>query len=115
MPSNSSLKDHALAYHAALLVLQIMFGPWPILGKVAMRSMSTTSLVCFPIFGAALIFSLLQRKLGDLRQLPWRVLAWLVLSCLLRVALNQFIFVKGLSLPTAINSTLLITTIPVFA
>jgi drug/metabolite transporter (DMT)-like permease len=34
---------------------------------------------------------------------------------LLGVALNQFIFVKGLSLTTAINSTLLITTIPVFA
>src|SRR6185295_14719727 len=50
-----------------------------------------------------------------LRQLPRRVLAWLALSCLLGVVLNQFIFVKGLSLTTAINSTLLITTIPVFA
>ena len=115
MPSNSSLKDHAIAPHLALLVVQIMFGTWPILGKVAMRSMSSTSLVCFRIFGAALIFSLLQRKLGELRHLPRRVLAWLVLSSLLGVVLNQFIFVKGLSLTTAINSTLLITTIPVFA
>ena len=115
MPANSSLKDHAIAPHAALLLVQIMFGTWPILGKVAMRSMSSTSLVCFRIFGAALIFSLLQRKLGELPQLPRRVLAWLVVSSLLGVALNQFIFVKGLSLTTAINSTLLITTIPVFA
>jgi drug/metabolite transporter (DMT)-like permease len=38
----------------------------------------------------------------------------LVLSSLLGVALNQFVFVKGLSLTTAINATLLITTIPVF-
>src|SRR5258706_4394364 len=115
MPSNSSLKDHPITPHLALLAVQIMFGSWPILGKVAMRSMSSTSLVCFRIFGAALIFSLLQRKLGDLRRLPRRVVAWLVLSSLLGVALNQFIFVKGLSLTTAINSTLLITTIPVFA
>ena len=115
MPANSSLKDHAIAPHAALLLVQIMFGTWPILGKVTMRSMSSTSLVCFRIFGAAIVFTLLQRKLGDLRKLPWRVLAWLILSSLLGVALNQFIFVKGLSLTTAINSTLLITTIPVFA
>jgi drug/metabolite transporter (DMT)-like permease len=115
MTSDSSLKDHAIAPHLALLVVQLMFGTWPILGKVAMRSMSSASLVCFRIFGAALIFSLLQRKLGELPQLPRRVLAWLVVSSLLGVALNQFIFVKGLSLTTAINSTLLITTIPVFA
>ena len=115
MPANSSLKDHTIAPHLALLVVQIMFGTWPILGKVAMRSMSSTSLVCFRIFGAAIVFTLLQRKLGELRQPPRRVLAWLALSSLLGVALNQFIFVKGLSLTTAINSTLLITTIPVFA
>lgn len=115
MPANSPLKDHTIAPHVALLVVQIMFGTWPILGKVAMRSMSSTSLVCFRIFGAAIVFTLLQRKLGELHQPPRRVLAWLALSSLLGVALNQFIFVKGLSLTTAINSTLLITTIPVFA
>ena len=115
MTSKPSLKDHAIAPHLALLAVQVMFGSWPILGKVAMRSMSSTSLVCFRIFGATLIFSLLRRKFGELPQLPRRVLASLVLSSLLGVALNQFIFVKGLSLTTAINSTLLITTIPVFA
>jgi drug/metabolite transporter (DMT)-like permease len=114
MTAQSSLKNHAIAPHLALLLVQIMFGTWPILGKVALRSMSSTSLVCLRIFGAAIIFTLLQRKLGELWQLPRRVLAWLVLSSLLGVSLNQFIFVKGLSLTTAINSTLLITTIPVF-
>jgi drug/metabolite transporter (DMT)-like permease len=90
-----------------------MFGTWPIFGKVVLRSMSSTSLVCFRIFGAAVVFTLLQRKLGELRQLPSRVLAWLVFSSLLGVSINQFVFVKGLSLTTAINSTLLTTTIPV--
>lgn len=113
MTSNQSFKDHSIAPHAALVLVQIMFGTWPIFGKVVLRSMSSTSLVCFRIFGAAIVFTLLQRKLGDLRRLSWRVLAWLLVSSLLGITLNQFVFVKGLSLTTAINATLLITTIPV--
>jgi drug/metabolite transporter (DMT)-like permease len=76
--------------------------------------MSSASLVGFRICGAAIIFTLLQRKLAELRQLPKRVLAWLTLSSLLGVVLNQLLFVKGLSLTTVINATLLSTTIPVF-
>jgi drug/metabolite transporter (DMT)-like permease len=113
MKSSASIKEHAVAPHLALIAVQIMFGTWPIIGKIALRSISSTSLVGIRIFGAALIFTLLQRKFSQLRQLPWRVLAWLALSSLLGVVLNQLIFVKGLSLTTAINSTLLITTIPV--
>ena len=114
MPETTSLKDHSVAPHVALVVVQVMFGTWPIFGKIVLRSMSSTSLVGLRIVAAALVFSLLQRKLGDLRQLPKRVLAWLALSSLLGVTLNQLIFVKGLALTTAINATLLITTIPVF-
>ncbi|MEP6568672.1 MAG: DMT family transporter [Acidobacteriota bacterium] len=114
MTSKPSIKDHTIAPHVALVVVQIMFGTWPIFGKIVLRSMSSTSLVCFRIFGAAIIFTLLQRKQGGLRSLPRSVIAWLILSSLLGVALNQFIFVKGLSLTTAINATLFITTIPVF-
>jgi len=42
-------------------------------------------------------------------------MGWLALCSLLGVALNQLFFVKGLSLTTVINATLLSTTIPVFA
>jgi drug/metabolite transporter (DMT)-like permease len=114
MTSSSQFKDHNIAPHVALVMVQIMFGTWPIFGKLVLRSMSSTSLVSLRILGAAIIFSLLQRRLGELRQLPRKVIAWLALSSLLGVALNQFVFVKGLSLTTAINATLLITTIPVF-
>lgn len=113
MPVNTSLKDHTFAPHIALIAVQIMFGTWPIFGKIVLRSMSSTSLVGLRIFGAAIVFTLLQRKRGQLFQLPKRVLAWLVLSSLLGVVLNQLIYVKGLSLTTAINATLLTTTIPV--
>jgi drug/metabolite transporter (DMT)-like permease len=114
MREGVSLKDHGAAPHVALIAVQVMFGTWPIFGKIVLRSMSSVSLVGFRIFGAAIIFTLLQRKLGVLRQLPKRVLAWLVLSSLLGVVVNQLLFVKGLSLTTAINATLLTTTIPVF-
>jgi drug/metabolite transporter (DMT)-like permease len=113
MANHSSFKDRGVAPHLALIAVQVMFGTWPIFGKVALRSVTSTSLVGFRIFGAALVFSLVQRKLGELRQLPKRVLAWLVLSSLLGVVLNQLLFVKGLSLSTAINATLLTSTIPV--
>lgn len=114
MRKEASLKDKDAAPHIALIAVQVMFGTWPIFGKIALRSMSSVSLVGFRICGAAIIFTLLQRKLGELRQLPGRVLAWLVLSSLLGVVLNQLLFVKGLSMTTAINATLLTTTIPVF-
>src|SRR6185295_11783014 len=109
MSERSSPKDHHIAPHVALVLVQIMFGTWPIFGKLVLRSMSSTSLVSLRILGAAIIFTLLQRRLGALPRLPRKVIAWLVLSSLLGVVLNQFLFVRGLSLTTAINATLLIT------
>ncbi len=114
MRSSSAIADRAITPHLALVVVQIMFGTWPIFGKLVLRSMSSTSLVGFRIAGAAVVFTLLQRKTGQIRLLPKRVLAWLLLSSLLGVVINQLLFVKGLSLTTAINATLLTTTIPVF-
>ena len=91
-----------------------MFGTWPLVGKVVLKTLSSTSLVCFRILGATIVFALLQRKAGELFRLPKRVVAWLLLSSALGVILNQFLFVKGLSYTTAINASLLTTTIPVF-
>lgn len=92
-----------------------MFASWAIVGKIVLQSMSSVSLVGFRICGAAIILTVMQRRFSDLWQLPRRVIAWLVLSSLLGVTINQLLFVKGLSLTTAINSTLLSTTIPVSA
>ncbi len=109
-----SFSTHTITPHLALVMVQILFGTWPIIGKIVLRSMSSTSLVGFRICGAAIILALLQRKLAELRHLPKRVLGWLILTSLLGVVLNQLLFVKGLSLTTAINATLLSTAIPVF-
>lgn len=114
MSSKPLIKDREFTPHLALFAVQLMFGTWPIIGKVALRSMSSTSLVALRLVGAALAFMLLQVKLGQLRKIPRRDLAWLVLCSLLGVTLNQLLFIKGLALTTVINATLLGTTIPVF-
>jgi drug/metabolite transporter (DMT)-like permease len=114
MSSRHSLGDHSAGPHLALIIVQVLFGTWPLFGKIALRSMTSTSLVGFRICGAAIVLTLLQRKLSELLRLPKRMIAWLVLSSLLGVTLNQLLYVKGLSLTTVINATLLSTTIPVF-
>jgi len=91
-----------------------MFGTWPIFGKLVLRDMSPTSLVAFRIFGAAAILTLIRKNALTFWRLPKRLLAWILLASLLGVVFNQLLFVKGLSLTTAINATLLTTTIPIF-
>jgi drug/metabolite transporter (DMT)-like permease len=100
--------------HLALIVVQILFGSWPVLGKVVLRSMSPSSLVSLRLTGAALAFALLQRKLTPLFKMPVKDVLLLALCSMLGVVGNQLLYVKGLSLTTAINSALLSTTIPVF-
>src|SRR5678815_5793797 len=112
--SKVQIRDRGIAPHLALIAVQLIFGTWPIVGKVALRAMSSSGLVAFRVAGAAIVFLLLQGKLGELRKLPARDLALLTISSMLGIAINQLLFVKGLSLTTAINSVLLGTTIPVF-
>ena len=110
----AALKQHKFAPHLALITVQVMFGTWPIVGKIALRAISSTQLVAFRVAGAAIAFSLLQRKLGQLRRMPGRDLLSLALCSSLGVIFNQLLYVKGLSLTTVINVTLLCTAIPVF-
>jgi drug/metabolite transporter (DMT)-like permease len=91
-----------------------MFGTWPIFGKIALRVLPSTGLVAFRVAGAALAFLILQRTFGRPQKISRGDYARLALYALLGVVLNQFLFVKGLSLTTVINATLLGTTIPVF-
>ena len=99
----------------ALIAVQILFGTWPIFGKVVLRTISPSSLVALRLTGAALAFALLQRKVTPLLKMRVKDVLLLALCSMLGVVGNQFLYVKGLSLTTAINSALLSTTIPVFA
>ena len=107
-------QDSGLAPHLALIAVQILFGTWPIFGKIVLRSMSTTNLMLCRLIGAAIVLALIQRHLRPLRSMPRRDLAWLTLCSIVGVVGNQFIYLKGLSLTTVNNTTLLSTTIPAF-
>jgi drug/metabolite transporter (DMT)-like permease len=100
--------------HLALIAVQLLFGTWPIFGKVVLRSMSPSSLVACRLTGAALAFALLQRRITPLLKMPVKDLLLLTVCSMVGIVGNQFLYVKGLSLTTVINSTLLSTTIPVF-
>ncbi|HLL71046.1 MAG TPA: DMT family transporter [Pyrinomonadaceae bacterium] len=104
----------SLKPHAALVAVQLIFGTWPVVGKIALRSLPSTGLVTFRIVGATLAFLLIRRAIQHTRVKGRGDYARLVLYSLLGVVLNQFLFVKGLELSNVINSALLGTTIPIF-
>jgi drug/metabolite transporter (DMT)-like permease len=109
---NSAIRNRS-APHLALVAVQLIFGTWPIVAKVALRVLPSTGLVAFRIAGAAVALLALLRMRGRV-VVPRRAdLARLALYSLLGVVLNQFLFVKGLALSTVVNSTLLGTAIPV--
>src|SRR5687768_12382468 len=114
MSSSASLKDKEVAPHLALIAVQVMFGTWPIFGKIVLRTISSTGLVGVRILGATFVFALLHRKAREIFNLPKRTVGSLLLCSLLGVVINQLLFVKGLSYTTVINATLITTTIPVF-
>ncbi len=103
-----------MAPHVALIAVQVMFATWPVLGKIALRTLPSLSLVGFRVLGAAValtVLGLATGKLGLIRRKDWLLL---VSSSFLGVVFNQWLFVKGLSFTTAIDATLIGTTIPIF-
>ncbi|MBA2341463.1 MAG: EamA family transporter [Pyrinomonadaceae bacterium] len=107
-------RNSALAPHAALLAVQLIFGTWPIIGKIALRQLPSTGLVTFRVVGAAVVFAILRRTTRLVKIERHSDYLRLALYSLLGVVLNQFLFVKGLALSTVINATLLGTAIPIF-
>lgn len=114
MDHTTAIQPTRLRPHLALIAVQIIFGTWPIIGKIALRFLPSTGLVTFRVVGATLAFLLLRRATGSNRITRKSDYARLALYSLLGVVFNQFLFVKGLELSTAINAALLGSTIPIF-
>jgi len=110
----SAFRNRGAAPHVALVAVQLIFGTWPIVAKVALRALPSTGLVAFRVGGAAVAFLLLSRLTGRLVVPEARDLARFALYSLLGVVANQLLFTKGLELSTATNAALLGTAIPVF-
>ncbi|HEX8070978.1 MAG TPA: DMT family transporter [Pyrinomonadaceae bacterium] len=104
----------SLKPHAALVAVQFFFGTWPIVGKYALRALPSTGLVALRMAGAALALVALRRLTGGSLRVERRSdYARLALYSLLGVVLNQLFYTRGLALSTAINATILSTTIPI--
>jgi drug/metabolite transporter (DMT)-like permease len=108
-----SHSNRAAAPHLALIAVQILFATWPIVGKIALRTVPSVALVGFRVAGASLTLLILAKTTGRLQKIQKTDWPLLIVSSMLGLVLNQLLFTKGLSLTTAINATLLSTTIPV--
>lgn len=97
-----------------LVLVQALMASLAIVGKVVMREVPPGVLILARITGAALVLAAVHRAL---RLPPVRVAAdlrFLALLGLLGVSANQSLFLLGLRHTTAINATILVTTVPVF-
>lgn len=101
--------------YVALTVVQFCFGSLPVIGKVVLRTVPAMSVVGFRVGITALLLIVIQviRRRFWLKQGSdyWRLAA----LSLFGVTFNQLLFVTGLSLTKAANSSLLASTIPIFA
>lgn len=72
------------------------------------------ALVCFRVLGATAVLFLVNAAVGGGWIRDRRHLRWLAVLALLGIAANQSLFLYGLRYTTAINATILVTTVPVF-
>jgi drug/metabolite transporter (DMT)-like permease len=101
------------AVPAALFGAAALLGALAVVGKAAMREIPPPALALARAGGSAAILLLLARLAGPVAPPPglWRRIA----ACgLLGVAMNQLLFLGGLSLTTATAASILVTSIPVF-
>jgi len=104
--------------HLALIAVQLCFGLFPILGKVAMNpevGFSALGIASWRMLFGALVLSVLAAIIYRRGCLPPRSEWGLLLACaMLGIVFNQGLFLKGLDLSTAINAGLITCMIPVF-
>ncbi len=112
-PANQDETD-TIAPYLALLGVQAFFGSLPVIGKIVLEVLPAVSLVGLRvgITGAVLLGFQAYRGRVWLKQSSdyWR----LALLSLFGVVFNQLLFVGGLSLTKAANTSLLAVTIPIF-
>ena len=108
-------RRESVAPYLALIAVQFCFGSLPVIGKVVLRTVPAISVVGFRVGITAVLLIVIQilRKRFWLKESGdyWR----LAILRLFGVTFNQLLFVTGLSLTKATNSSLLASTIPIFA
>jgi drug/metabolite transporter (DMT)-like permease len=100
--------------HVALGVVQILFASLAIVGRVVLPEFPAGVLTLSRVLGATTVLLAVNALRGG----PWvrdrRDLLALAGLGTLGIALNQTLFLYGLRHTTAVNATILVTTVPVF-
>lgn len=103
------------APHLALVGVQMTFGSLPVIGKIVLQTIPSLAVVGFRVGITAFALFLVQRYRGSLRLEDKNDYGRLAILSVFGVTLNQILFVTGLSLTKASNTSLLAVTIPIFA
>jgi drug/metabolite transporter (DMT)-like permease len=99
--------------HAALAGAQVGFALYPIFGKLALATIPPLPFAAFRVTAAAALLEIIRRaQRGETIRRADR--PRILLYALLGVSFNQILFICGLSLTSAIHTTILTATIPVF-
>lgn len=95
-------------------MVQLLFASLAIAGRFVLPHFPAGALVCFRVVGATAVLLLVNAATGGgwIRD-PGHLVRLAVLG-LLGIAANQSLFLYGLRHTTAINATILVTTVPVF-
>ncbi|HEX6126983.1 MAG TPA: DMT family transporter [Pyrinomonadaceae bacterium] len=114
MKSSHLEKDTSTGPVIALILVQAFFGSLPVIGKIVLAVLPAVSLVGLRVgITAAVLFivQLYRRRVWLKQRGDYARLAAL---SLFGVVFNQLLFVGGLSLTKAANTSLLAVTIPIF-
>jgi drug/metabolite transporter (DMT)-like permease len=96
------------------VVVQLLFASLAITGRFVLPHFPPGALVCFRILGAAAVLFVVNAAAGGTWVRDRRDLWRLAVLGMLGIAANQSFFLYGLQHTTAINATILVTTVPVF-
>lgn len=113
MPLQDASRGGGWRVHAALATAQLGFALFPILGKLTLASIPPMPFAALRVTSAVALLEIF-RRLGPTERIAPKDRRSLFLFALLGVSINQVLFILGLSLSTAIHTTILTAMIPVF-
>jgi drug/metabolite transporter (DMT)-like permease len=100
--------------HLALIGVQVFFGSLPVIGKIVLKVLPAASLVGIRVGITAVVFAIVQAIRGRFWLKRKEDYGKLAILSFFGVVLNQLLFITGLSLTKASNTSLLAVTIPIF-
>jgi drug/metabolite transporter (DMT)-like permease len=98
----------------ALVVVQLVFGSLPVIGKIVLAVLPAVTLVGTRVGITALVLFIIQSYRGRIWLRHSGDYTRLAILSLFGVVFNQYLFIGGLSLTKAANTSLLAVTIPIF-